>query len=79
MLAAGMKNAEVVDELESHLREDVARQVQSGESTERAFAGAVQRVGQASLLHREFAKLSGKKWRLMRKLKELCTKSAVPL
>ena len=52
MLSAGVKNPDIVDELESHLREDWARRVQSGESEEQAFEGAVQGVGQASLLHR---------------------------
>ena len=37
MLSAGVKNPEIVDELESHLREDWARRVQSGESEEQAF------------------------------------------
>jgi hypothetical protein len=69
MQAAGVKNPDVADELESHLREDVARQVQSGESEEQAFEAAVQRVGEASLLKQEFAKLSGKKWAQLRKLK----------
>lgn len=69
MLSAGVRNPDIVDELESHLREDWARRVQSGESEEQAFEGAVQGVGQASLLQHEFAKLSGKKWAWLRKLK----------
>ena len=69
MLSAGVKNPDIVDELESHLREDWARRVQSGESEEQAFEGALQGVGQASLLKHEFAKLSGKKWAWLRKLK----------
>jgi hypothetical protein len=69
MLSAGVKNPEVVDELESHLREDWARRVESGESEEQAFEGAVQTVGPASLLEHEFAKISGKKWAWLTKLK----------
>ena len=69
MQAAGVRNPDIVDELESHLREDVARRVQSGESEEQAFEAAVQSVGQASLLKHEFAKLSVKKWAWLRKLK----------
>src|SRR6266511_4202356 len=38
-------------------------------SEEQVFEGAVQGVGQASLLKYEFAKLSGKKWAWLRKLK----------
>src|SRR5688500_17804169 len=69
MLSAGVKNPDIVDELESHLREDWERRVQSGESVEQAFEGAVQGVGQASLLKHEFAKLGGKGWAWLRKLK----------
>jgi hypothetical protein len=69
MLSAGVKNPDIVDELESHLREDWARRVQSGESEQQAFQGAVQGVGQASLLKDEFAKLGGKKLAWLRKLK----------
>jgi Clp amino terminal domain, pathogenicity island component len=78
MRAAGVKDPDVVDELESHLREDVARQVQAGASAEHAFEAAVQRVGPASLLQREFAKFRGKKWGLLRKLKGLLVGCFVP-
>ena len=79
MLSAGIKNPDIVDELESHLREDWARRVQSGESEEQAFEGAVQGVGQASLLKHEFAKLSGKKWAWLRKLKDIMAGALVPV
>jgi len=79
MLSAGMENPEIVDELESHLREDWARRVQSGESEEQAFEGAVQGVGQASLLKHEFAKLGGKKWAWLRKLKGIMAGAFVPV
>ena len=79
MLSAGVKNPEIVDELESHLREDLARRVQSGESEERAFEGAVQGVGQASLLKSEFAKLGGKKWAWLTKLKGVIAGAFVPV
>ena len=36
MQSGGVKNPGIVDELESHLREDLARRVQSGESEEQA-------------------------------------------
>ena len=79
MLSAGVKTPDIVDELESHLREDWARRVQSGESDEQAFEGAVQGVGQASLLKHEFAKLSGKKWAWLRKLKGIMPGAFVPV
>ena len=79
MQSVGVKNSDIVDELESHLREDLARRVQSGESEEQAFEGAVQGVGQASLLKHEFAKLSGKKWAWLRKLKGIMAGAFVPV
>ena len=78
MLSAGLKNPDIVDELESHLREDWARRVQSGESEEQAFESAVQGIGQASLLKHEFAKVSGKKWAWLRKLKGILAGAYVP-
>jgi hypothetical protein len=78
MLAAGVKNPNILDELESHLREDVAHQMQSGASPEQAFQAAVQRVGPAGLLQREFAKLGGKKWALLRQLKDIFVGSFAP-
>ena len=77
--SAGVKHPEIVDELESHLREDVARRVQSGESEEQAFEGAVQSVGHASLLKHEFAKLGGKKRAWLRKLKGIMAAAFVPV
>ena len=79
MLSAGIKNPEIVDELESHLRDDWARPVQSGESEERAFDAAVRSLGQASLLKHEFAKLSGPKWAWLRKLKAIIAEAFVPV
>ena len=78
MLSAGVTNPDIVDELESHLREDWARRVESGDSEELAFAGAVQGIGQASLLQHEFAKLSGKKWAWLKKLMGISAGDFVP-
>ena len=79
MLSAGVEDPDIVDELESHLREDWARRVQSGESEEQAFEAAVQGVGQASLLKHEFAKLSGKKWAWLSKLRGITAGAFVPV
>jgi hypothetical protein len=79
MRSAGVKNPDIVDELESHLREDWARRVQAGESEEQAFEGAVKGVGEASLLKREFAKLGGEKWAWLRKLKGIMTGAFDPV
>jgi hypothetical protein len=69
MESVGITNPDILDELESHLRDDVARRVDSGESEEQAFDGAVQGIGQASVLNQEFAKVGAKKWSWLWKLK----------
>jgi ClpA/ClpB-like protein len=57
MTAAGIKSRDVLDELESHLRDDVEQQMRSGIGAERSFQEAVQRVGTAKNLNQEFAKV----------------------
>jgi len=56
MAAGGLRTPKVLDELESHLREDVEQQVRSGANPQQAFAGAVQRMGHPTLLQGEFEK-----------------------
>ena len=57
MAAGGIKSPAVLDELESHLRDDVEEQVRSGANAPEAFGNAVQRLGQAALLEIEFEKV----------------------
>jgi len=57
MLAAGIKTPTPLDELESHLREDVEQQLRSGPGAEQAFEAAVQRIGKAGALKEEFRKI----------------------
>jgi hypothetical protein len=59
MAAGGINSAEVLDELESHLRDDVERQARAGTDAQRAFDSAVRRLGSAKALRREFAKSGG--------------------
>jgi hypothetical protein len=47
-----------LEELEIHLREDIAQQMQSGLSAQQAFGIAVKKIGQALELKREFKKVS---------------------
>ena len=54
MLTAGFKPGEVLDELESHLRDDIEEQMRSGIDAEKAFEAAVERVGEACALKVEF-------------------------
>ncbi|HUR46517.1 MAG TPA: Clp protease N-terminal domain-containing protein [Candidatus Saccharimonadales bacterium] len=71
MWSAGVMNPDIVEELESHLREDWAERVQSGESEEQAFEAAVQGLGQAVSLKHEFAKVRGTRRAWLRKLQAL--------
>jgi hypothetical protein len=56
MAAGGIKAVEVLDELESHLRDEIERQMQTGSSEEEAYHQAVSRIGDVKLLKAEFAK-----------------------
>jgi hypothetical protein len=56
MAAGGIKTPAVLDELESHLRDDVEQQMRAGSNTERAFETAVKKIGPARALKKEFGK-----------------------
>jgi len=56
MLAAGIKTPVPLDELESHLRDDIEQRRESGLSEEEGFERAIEEIGQAPALHKEFAK-----------------------
>ncbi len=58
MLAAGIKTPAPLEELEIHLREDIARQMQSGLSAPKAYETAANKVGHAPELNMEFKKVS---------------------
>jgi len=57
MLAAGVKTPVPLEELESHLREEIERQVKSGLSEPIAFEVSVKQVGQPQSLRNEFQKV----------------------
>src|ERR1700761_4072544 len=58
MSAGGIKTPAILDELESHLREDAEKLAKSGVLTDaEAFKVAVDRIGQSELLRAEFAKI----------------------
>lgn len=69
MAAGGVKDAELLAELEAHLRDDVEQQVHSGIGEAHAFEIAARRIGQPNALKREFAKAGKFKWEFLRKLK----------
>jgi len=54
MVGGGVTQPEVLDELESHLREDVERQTRAGAVPEDAFELAAKRLGEAAMLKAEF-------------------------
>jgi hypothetical protein len=56
MLAAGIETPVPLEELELHLREEIERQMGKGLAAEKAFERAVQCVGEARPLHKEFRK-----------------------
>ena len=58
MLAAGIKTPVPLEELEIHLREDIAQQMKSGLSAQPAFGIAVKTIGHAPELKREFKKVN---------------------
>jgi hypothetical protein len=59
MLAAGIKSPVPLEELESHLREEIERRIQSGTSDQEAFQQTVLQIGHAKELKTEFAKSGG--------------------
>ena len=58
MEAGGIRSVEVLNELESHLREDVAARVSAGADEPEAFNAAVRQMGEAKPLKAEFAKVN---------------------
>jgi hypothetical protein len=56
--AAGISSAEVLAELEGHLRDDIEQRMRSGLQVQQAFELAVRRMGDPSVLVAEFAKVA---------------------
>ena len=56
MLTAGIKTPVPLEELESHLREELERQMQSGVEGRPAFEAATRQIGQVRALRSEFEK-----------------------
>lgn len=57
MVAAGFNSSEVLDELESHLRDQIDQMIGCGVDARSAYAAAVARVGETTSLRGEFAKI----------------------
>jgi len=69
MLAAGIKTPVPLEELETHLREDIEQQVRAGTEASRAFEIAARHIGEAAELRKEFTKTGNVAWVFLRRLK----------
>jgi hypothetical protein len=58
MLAAGIQSPEPLEELEIHLREEIEQLTKSGLNEAEAFQAAVEIIGPARLLQKEFKKVA---------------------
>lgn len=58
MLAAGIETPALLEELEIHLREEIEQRMKSGLSEEDASHSAVETMGQARALQKEFSKIN---------------------
>jgi hypothetical protein len=67
MLAAGIKNSEVLDELENHLREDIERRMRSGVAGEQALQAAIQQIGRPAMLKAEFERVENGERKYMKR------------
>jgi len=76
LAASGISSLETLDELESHLREEVREQIAAGLNESQAFAIAVERIGEATALRGEFRKLGLVNREFLRKLKGFLLGSA---
>jgi hypothetical protein len=69
MLAAGIKTPVPLEELESHLRDEIERQAESGLNAAEAFPAAVHKIGAAQGIQSEFRKVEAikedRQWQLV--------------
>jgi len=56
----GVNSQKILDELETHLREDIELQIRGGLEPQQAFVRSILRLGQASALQLEFEKASAR-------------------
>ena len=67
MAAGGIGSSEILDELESHLREDIELSGRSGSELEKAFQQAAQKLGRAAVLKLEFERVENAERKFMRR------------
>jgi len=76
MLAAGIKTPVPLEELESHLREEIEREIKSGQSEQLAFGLAGRQIGETHILKNEFAMAGETINELLKRL--LCALAGIP-
>lgn len=76
MLSAGIGDPGALDELESHLRDEVQKQIRSGCSETSAFESAVRQLGGCAELKSEFAKAGEGFFQCLKRL--ICTLAGIP-
>jgi hypothetical protein len=59
MRAAGIKTPVPLEELESHLRDEIEQQTRSGLNAREAFHSAIQKIGEGKVLKSEFKRIGG--------------------
>jgi hypothetical protein len=59
LAAHGVQSPDALDELESHLRDEIEAQMESGANTEQAWSSASRQIGQPAELRNEFARAEG--------------------
>src|ERR1700748_2247263 len=67
MMAGGIKAPVPMEELESHLRDDIERRIQSGMASDRAFQMSVQQLGEACSLKTEFERVTNNERNYMKR------------
>jgi hypothetical protein len=65
MRKEGIKRAALLDELESHLRDEIDFQMRSGLALEQAFLQAIEHIGRSDAISAEFRKVSPSKGNIM--------------
>jgi hypothetical protein len=76
MLSGGIKSPGLLEELESHLRDDIEQRMRSGISEQDALEATIRQIGPAKALRTEFAKVRES---VMERLKGLfCALAGIP-
>jgi hypothetical protein len=67
MAAGGIESPDILDELQSHLCEDIEHRVRTGSQATDAFQDAVRRIGLGGALKREFDKIENEEKKFMKR------------